>query len=63
MTVLDLFIYACKNDLQDKDIDIVINQFKDSSVQSSEELYDLDVPFCSDRLEWSTEDIFELFKV
>lgn len=37
MTIQELYIFACKNDLLDKDIYQVINKFNDSSKPQSDQ--------------------------
>lgn len=70
MTIQELYVFACKNDLLEQDIYKVINQFKTSSqpistntntnintnFKNSEWLFNINV-------EWSYEEVLKLFSV
>lgn len=62
MTIQELYIFACKNDLLDKDIYQVINKFNDfSKPQPIQVTTDTDDPFHVTKVEWSFEEVMELF--
>lgn len=62
MTIQELYVFACKNDLLDKDIYQVINKFNNfSKSQSSQVINDTDNPFHITKVEWSFEEVMELF--
>ena len=62
MTIQELYIFACKNDLLDKDIYQVINKFNSfSKPQSSQATTNTDNPFPVTKVEWSYEEVMELF--
>ena len=62
MTIQELYVFACKNDLLEKDIYQVINKFNNfSKSQSSQSINDTDNPFHITKVEWSFEEVMELF--
>ena len=62
MTIQELYIFACKNDLLDKNIDQVINKFnKFSKPKISKAINDIDNQFHITKVEWSFEEVMELF--
>ena len=62
MTIQELYVFACKNDLLEKDIYQVINKFNNfSKSQPSQAINDTDNPFHITKVEWSFEEVMELF--
>ena len=62
MTIQELYVFACKNDLLDKNIYQVINKFNNlSKPQSSQSTAYTDYPFHVTKVEWSFEEVMELF--
>lgn len=62
MTIQELYVFACKNDLLDKDVYQVINKFNNfSKSQSSKSINDTDNSFHINKVEWSFEEVMELF--
>lgn len=61
MTIQELYIFACKNDLLDKDIYQVINKFHSLSESSNIQVNNEDNPFHITKVYWSFEEIMELF--
>ena len=62
MTIQELYVFACKNDLLDKDVYQVINKFNNfSKSQSSQAINDTDNSFHITKVEWSFEEVMELF--
>lgn len=62
MTIQELYIFACKNDLLDKDIYQVINKFNDfSKPQPIQVTTNRDDPFQITKVHWSFEEVMELF--
>ena len=62
MTIQELYVFAYKNDLLKKDVYQVINKFNNfSKSQSSKAINDTDNPFHITKVEWSFEEVMELF--
>lgn len=62
MTIQELYVFACKNDLLEKDIYQVINKFNNfSKSKSSQAINNIDNPFHITKVEWSFEEVMELF--
>lgn len=63
MTIQELYIFACKQDLLDKDVYEVINKFKNSSQQNTVNNNPvLNISFTkANSTEWSYEDVLKLF--
>ena len=62
MTIQELYVFACKNDLLEKDVYQVINKFNNfSKSQSSQAINDIDNTFHVTKVEWSFEEVMELF--
>lgn len=62
MTIQELYIFACKNDLLDKEVYTVINKFNTSSNTTTIIIDDSnDLPFKLDIIEYSYEDVLNLF--
>lgn len=61
MTLQELYVFACKNDLLDKDIYQVINKFNNFSEHSSIQITDKEDPFHITKIHWSFEEVMELF--
>ena len=62
MTIQELYVFACKNDLLEKDAYQVINKFNNfSKSQHSQSINDTDNPFHITKVEWSFEEVMELF--
>ena len=71
MTIQELYIFACKHDLLDKDAQEVITKYRTSSQQNSaskEEAHpkreregiNSNLPFVLDKVEYSYEDVLAL---
>ena len=61
MTIQELYIFANKNNLLNKDIYDVINKFNNSS-KPTQEIVNRDKSYVVlDKIEWSYEDVIELF--
>ena len=62
MTIQELYVFACKNDLLEKDIYQVINKFNNfSKSKTSQAINDTDNSFHITKVEWSFEEVMELF--
>ena len=62
MTIQELYIFACKNDLLEKDVYQVINKFNNfSKSKTFKAINDTDNPFHITKVEWSFEEVMELF--
>ena len=61
MIIQELYIFACKNDLLDKDIYQVINKFHNFSESSSIQVTNENNPFHVTKVHWSFEEVMELF--
>ena len=72
MTIQELYIFACKHDLLDKDTQEVITKYRTSSQQNStnkeeahlkreKEAINANLPFVFDKVEYSYEDVLALF--
>ena len=62
MTIQELYVFACKNDLLEKDVYQVINKFNNFlKSQSSQVINDIDNQFHITKVEWSFEEVMELF--
>ena len=62
MTIQELYIFACTNDLLDKYIYQVINKFNNfSKPQSSQATTDTDNSFPVTKVEWNYEEVMEVF--
>ena len=72
MTIQELYIFACKHDLLDKDTQEVITKYRTSSQQIStnkeeahlkreKEAINTNLPFVFDKVEYSYEDVLALF--
>lgn len=71
MTIQELYVFACKHDLLDKEIQEVITKYKASSQQNSRkeeahpkeerEKINAKLPFMLDKVEYSYEDVLALF--
>lgn len=62
MTIQELYVFACKNDLLEKDVYQVINKFNNfSKFQTSQTINNTDNPFHITKVEWSFEEVMELF--
>ena len=58
MTIQELYIFACRNNLLDKDIYQVINKFNDfSKLQPIQVTTDEDNPFHIPKVHWSFEEV------
>ena len=70
MTIQELYVFACKNDLINSDIQVVIAEYKKSlkkQVTSQPLLYNTksnevnNLPFDLDKVEYTYEDVLALF--
>ena len=62
MTIQELYVFACKNDLLEKDVYQVINKFNNfSKSQPFQVINDTDNTFHITKVEWSFEEVMELF--
>ena len=62
MTIQELYVFACKNDLLEKDVYQVINKFNNfSKSQPSQVINYTDNQFHITKVEWSFEEVMELF--
>ena len=62
MTIQELYVFACKNNLLEKDVYQVINKFNNfSKSQPSQAINDTDNTFHITKVEWSFEEVMELF--
>lgn len=69
MTIQELYIFACKNDLYNKDVYEVINKFNKLNTQSTPSSFNSSIEIDDElspiaffnKLEWSTSDVLELF--
>lgn len=61
MTIQEVYIFACKHNLLDKDIYQVINKFHSFLETSNTDVIDKDSPFSITKVHWSFEEIMELF--
>ena len=62
MTIQELYVFACKNNLLDNDVYQVINKFNNfSKSQPSQVINDIDNQFHITKVEWSFEEVMELF--
>ena len=61
MTIQELYVFACKNDLLDNDVYQVINKFNNFlKSQPSQVINDIDKQFHITKVEWSFEEVMEL---
>lgn len=62
MTIQELYVFACKNDLLEKDVYQIINKFNNfSKSKSSQAINSIDNLFHITKVEWSFEEVMELF--
>jgi len=60
INIQDLYVFACKNNLFNEDIYTVIEQFK-TSLKPIQTVASCNVPFEIDKIEWTYEEVLELF--
>ena len=61
MIIQELYIFACRNNLLDKDIYQVINKFNDfSKLQPIQVTTDEDNPFHITKVHWSFEEVIRI---
>lgn len=62
MTIQDLYIFACKQDLLNKDVYEVLNKFKASlHIDNINDSDDITIGIFGSKVEFTYEDVLELF--